>query len=103
MRILERQIERKFCGEARRRGGLPLKFVSPGWRGAPDRIVLLPGGRAVFVEFKVPGERPRPLQLRRHRELQALNFDVRVVDSDEASRALIHELFGGAADDFQTP
>ncbi len=28
----------------------------------PDRIFFLPGGKAVFMEFKVPGEEPSPGQ-----------------------------------------
>ena len=35
-------------------GGLCLKWVCPGWVGVPDRIVLLPKGRVVFVELKRP-------------------------------------------------
>lgn len=29
-----------------------MKFVSPGNDGVPDRIVVLPGGRVIFVELK---------------------------------------------------
>lgn len=97
--LSERQIEASVRRAVRRNGGLALKFVSPGWRGAPDRIVIAPGGRIVFVEFKAPGERPRPLQARRHWELRRLDCDVRVVDSLTSARALIDDLFGGVADD----
>jgi hypothetical protein len=38
----------------RAHGGLCLKWVCPGWSGVPDRIVLLHGGRIVFVELKRP-------------------------------------------------
>ena len=39
------------------------KLVSPGFDGMPDRLVLLPGGKIGFVEVKVPGKEPRPLQV----------------------------------------
>lgn len=44
-------------------GGIALKLVSPGFDGMPDRLVLLPGGKIGFVEVKVPGKEPRPLQV----------------------------------------
>lgn len=33
-------------------GGMALKFTSPGLRGVPDRLVILPGNRFYFVELK---------------------------------------------------
>lgn len=54
MTPLERDIERKLVGVVKQHGGLCLKWVCPGWSGVPDRIVLLPGGRVVFVETKRP-------------------------------------------------
>ena len=54
MTVLEKEIESKLVKMVKQSGGLCLKFVSPGWAGVPDRIVLLPGGRAVFVELKRP-------------------------------------------------
>ena len=54
MTPLEKEIERKLIDVVKRRGGLCLKWVCPGWAGVPDRIVLLPGGRVKFVELKRP-------------------------------------------------
>lgn len=79
----EAAIERRLKRKVEAAGGKALKFVSPGWAGAPDRIVLLPGGRVVFVELKAPGKKPRPIQLKRHEELKALGFEVEVIDSPE--------------------
>ena len=39
----ERDIERKLIQAVRRTGGLALKFVSPGFNGVPDRLLLFPG------------------------------------------------------------
>lgn len=54
MTALERDIERALVGMVKRHGGLCLKWVCPGWSGVPDRIILLPGGRVMFVELKRP-------------------------------------------------
>ena len=51
---LEKDIEQKLVKLVKAAGGLCLKWVCPGWAGVPDRIVLLPGGRIVFVELKRP-------------------------------------------------
>lgn len=63
----ESQLERLLKREVERYGGKAMKFVSPGLSGVPDRLVLLPGGRAVFAEMKAPGEKLRPLQVKRKR------------------------------------
>lgn len=91
----EAVLERRLSREVELRGGRALKFVSPGWAGSPDRIVLLPGGRVVFVEMKAYGERPRPLQVKRHQELEALGFIVRVIDSEAESQAFLDEFLPG--------
>jgi hypothetical protein len=54
METLEKDIEAKLTNIVKKYGGLCLKWVCPGWAGVPDRIVLLPGGRVVFVETKRP-------------------------------------------------
>lgn len=54
MTPLEKDIEKALGRKVGRHGGLCLKWVCPGWAGVPDRIVLLPGGRIIFVEMKRP-------------------------------------------------
>lgn len=76
----EKDIERELVGAVRKQGGLAVKFVSPGWAGVPDRLLLMPGGKAVFVETKAPGHSLRPLQVKRKRQLEALGFSVYCVD-----------------------
>ena len=70
----EREIERKLVSTVKSRGGICPKFVSPGFDGMPDRVVLLPHGKIGFVEVKRPGEQPRPLQKARHKILRRLGF-----------------------------
>ena len=60
----EREIEKYFVQQVKKNGGLAPKFVSPGWDGVPDRLVLLPDGRMAFVELKAPGKKLRPLQVK---------------------------------------
>lgn len=79
--IRESTIEKHLVSEVKKAGGMAYKFVSPGRRSVPDRLVLLPGGRVVFVECKAPGEKPRPEQLREHERLRARGFTVVVLDS----------------------
>ena len=54
MTPLEKDIEKALGRKVGQHGGLCLKWVCPGWAGVPDRIVLLPGGRIIFVELKRP-------------------------------------------------
>lgn len=77
---LEKYYEQKYKVHIQKLGGLCLKFVSPGWSGAPDRIILLPNGVFYLAEFKMPGKNLRPLQLKRKAELEALGIEVKVID-----------------------
>jgi hypothetical protein len=51
---VEAVIETYLCEEAKSRGGAALKFIDPGRRGAPDRLVVLPGHPTYYVELKRP-------------------------------------------------
>ena len=91
----EKKIEQKLRDEVKRRGGLALKFVSPGFVGVPDRIVLMPDGNVGFVEVKAPGEVPRAIQVSVHKRLRRLGFKVFVLDNIESITRVIDEIERG--------
>ena len=91
----EKNIEQKLVKAVKSTGGIAPKLTCPGFDGMPDRLVLMPEGRIGFVEVKVPGKEPRPLQVRRHEMLRSLGFKVYVLDAPEQ--------IGGILDGIQTP
>ena len=88
----EKKIEQKLVTAVKKHGGICPKFVSPGFDGMPDRLLLLPHGRFAFVEVKAPNQKPRPLQLSRHRLLRRLGFQVYVLDALEDIDKIILEV-----------
>lgn len=90
--LREKDIERQLAIASHRSGGLALKFTSPGMAGVPDRILLMPSGRAAFVEVKAPGKRLRPLQKKRKQQLEALGFRVFVIDLPDQIGGVLDEL-----------
>ena len=76
----EKELESKFVKAVKCMGGLAPKFVSPGFDGMPDRLLLSPHGKLAFVEIKRKGQKPRPLQTARHELLRRLGFQVFVLD-----------------------
>jgi hypothetical protein len=93
--IREHDVERRLVDEVLARDGFAPKFTSPCMDGMPDRLVLLPGGRMAFAELKAPGKPLRPLQLRRKCQLEALGFQVYVIDHPNQ--------IGGVLDEIQSP
>lgn len=81
--VRERDVEAHLVKRVREAGGEAYKFVSPQRRSVPDRLVLMPGGRAWFAECKAPGEKPTEAQIREHARLRALGFEVEVVDDKD--------------------
>lgn len=64
--------------------------------GAPDRLVMLPGGVLHFVELKAPGGAARfpkdareRQQKREHRRMERMGQKVYVIDSKEGVDALL--------------
>ncbi len=88
----EKEIEQKLVDTVKKHGGICPKFVSPGFSGMPDRIVLLPKGKFAFVELKAPNKKPRPLQVVRHKLLMGLGFRVYVIDEMEQIGGVIDEI-----------
>lgn len=95
----EKATEKYLRDEIRKIGGRAYKFVSPGNTGVPDRLVCLPGGKAVFVELKSEGKHSTPMQGRRQNILRALGF---AVYADVDTKAKVNELIGELKNEIQT-
>lgn len=80
----ESTIEAVLVRSVRRLGGEAIKLASVGYRGLPDRLVVLPGGRLIFVEVKAPGEKISAVQARVIANLRHLGASVVVVGSLES-------------------
>ena len=88
--MIESKIEDKWRKVIEGAGGMLRKWVSPGWNGCPDRIVLKPippecreivARYIQFWEFKQEGKKPRTLQAQRIKALEALGFTCKIIDS----------------------
>jgi hypothetical protein len=88
----ESTLERHLVRQVERIGGRAPKWVSPGNRGVPDRIVILPRGKIVFVEMKAPGKRLEPLQARWAKILRGFGHQVYKIDSQDDIDRFIAEV-----------
>ena len=80
----ESQIETRLRQGVKALGGRAYKFVSPGNTGVPDRLVVLPGGRILFVELKTDTGKLSPMQIRQIDSLRSRGVPVRVLYGMEA-------------------
>ena len=88
----ESEIEKRLKNAVKMRDGLALKFVSPNFNGVPDRLLLLPEGKAAFAELKATGRKMRSLQIKRKRQLEALGFLVYCIDGIEQIGGVLDEI-----------
>jgi hypothetical protein len=80
----EEKIEHALVTAVKRHGGHAYKFTSPGRRGVPDRVVLMPncGVMSVtFVETKASGKTLRPDQEHEIQYMRERGAYVKVIDS----------------------
>ena len=77
------------------RGVWAPKLTIAGSTGWPDRGLLFPGGRIVFMEAKREGEKPRRKQEYIHTQLRALGFEVWVFDNCEDALVAVDEVLHG--------
>lgn len=90
--MLESSVEQYLNDTVVLLGGMTYKFVVPGVRGYPDRIVKLPGVDAFLVELKKPkGGVVARLQKVRHSELRAIGWRVYLAKDRGEVDALIEQ------------
>jgi len=90
----ESDIEKSVVSYARRRGVKCSKFTSVGRRDAPDYIFFF-GGHVLLLEFKRPGGKPRPTQLREQAKYHAVGIRCEIVDDRIIGQGFIEELVNG--------
>lgn len=91
--MLESEVEKRLSKKVKNElHGRALKFVSPGFNGVPDRIILVPMGRIFFVETKAPGKTPRKLQRWVHDIIKDLGFTVLRIDTKEKVDVFIRQV-----------
>ena len=73
-------IENEFVKAVKAAGGVAYKLTSQTANGLPDRLVLFPAAKTIFVELKAPGKMMRPLQRKRRYQLMKLGFPVLCID-----------------------
>lgn len=81
--MTEKQIEKQIVELTKKAGGIAYKFVSPGNTGVPDRIVILPGQRPVFVEVKASTGKLTAIQRRQIEKLENLGQPVMVIQGEK--------------------
>lgn len=78
---IEKKVEAYLVSETRKLGGVAYKFTSPGRRGVPDRLVILPGNRIAFVEVKDTQGKLTPNQVSAIKLLRSLDCEVKLLRS----------------------
>lgn len=77
--MLEREIEAKMRKKFKVGNVIFIKFTSPSLTGVPDRIVITPQGKIIFVELKKDGGVISARQKFVHKKLRGYHVDVRAV------------------------
>ena len=82
----ESQIESYMVRKVKEHGGLCFKFVSPGNPGVPDRIVITPAGKTIYVELKTEIGRLAKVQKWQRSELEKRGAKMKVTMLQNASK-----------------
>lgn len=91
---MEHYTEQHCRGIATERDCILLKLSPFGVAGIPDRILLAPRGRLMFIEFKAPGRYLKPLQRWWRERLTRMGFRVEICRSSAEFRLLLDSLCG---------
>ena len=88
----EKKLEKRLSSEVKALGGWSIKLPAYIVRGLPDRLLLMPHGRAYFAEIKTTGEDLTPVQKLVRSKIEAMGFKVYKIDSDEALSLTIQNI-----------
>ncbi len=77
-RISEADLQRSVIKTLEGRGWYVVKLIQTNRNGIPD-LLIHRDGVTRYIEVKRPGEKPRPLQEFRHKELRKAGIDIDVI------------------------
>jgi VRR-NUC domain len=79
----EAALEGRLANRVKKKKGVILKLPALWYTGIPDRLILLPQARVIFVELKRKGKKARKNQIRWIKLLRSLGFKAMVVAGTE--------------------
>ena len=95
VQVRERDVESYLVGCCNRNNLPCLKFTSEHKVGMPDRLILLPDQRCVWVELKTKGGHLAEIQKLQHKKLEQIGQRVEVIwtkkDVDRLMQDLVPE------------
>lgn len=92
--MLEKEIEAKMRKKFKAGNVIFIKFTSPSLTGVPDRIVITPQGKIIFVELKKDGGVISARQKFVHKKLRGYHVDVRAVVGLREAMDFVEEVLG---------
>lgn len=90
MQVLESSIEKDCYKEAKKHKCQLLKLQ--GTKGWPDRLLMVPRGKIVLIEFKRPGGRVAPMQTYVLDALSQMGFRAELVYSLDQFKMILTDL-----------
>jgi hypothetical protein len=91
----EEKIEKRFVRKVYELGCRAIKWEIAGRKGAHDRMVLIPGGEIIFVEFKRPGGKQSYHQIEFDNMITGLGFRTYLCDTWEEPLEIVITLMKG--------
>lgn len=93
--VSEKAIEAYLVSRCKEAKLACLKYSNQSIVGYPDRLVLLPKGKVVWVELKSKGAHASAMQIVRHRQLDGMGHKVRIIDSRLGVDLLMFDIANG--------
>lgn len=79
--VSEKSIERYLVQQAKEHGLPCLKYSNSNMVGYPDRLLVLPSAKVVWVELKSKGRKTSKIQDERIAQLRSMRHWVEVIDN----------------------
>jgi hypothetical protein len=89
--VSESEIENAFCKFAKSRGCSALKLIFLNKSGFPDRTVICPNGRVLFIEFKKKGKKLSAIQVVVKKMLESYNFSYYTCDEISHAESILDD------------